>query len=918
MKKLFMIVLAGFMMLYGLLMIDSISIHAEEVEVARTIRENSTHILGNKNEPIDTSIIKVEGDFGTIFLNEATLTSTFPEVTIGATSLTVSEVGTYTVDFSYGGTSMVLHVFIKESTDTEYVLYEENFDYPTGALPSSLELKNNLGASGGSAAIDNGKLFLSPSTIVLFPQYLEGFSNYIIETDMRMTQAANTSRWTSVLFRYATENYFQMAIRQDATAANGVEFAKRINGGWNVPATASYIEALNTATTYQLKVDVKDAVINESINDQLLITYDSAFEFKHGRIGVQADNVSVYYDNVRITLPEDYVEVERHEFSKVVDVYEPETGIVAPATSIVWFNQASQLADLQSTIRPATAIFRVNQDLDIIDENNVVVDSLYNILIAIDGNVIPGFYTEDSIIAAALGAELNTYGILDAFIFSNNADAIIAARSEHSVLRGVMIYSFTNSDELTEETMMDIRRITNRAQAVASVLPANVVDREKVEYMQKRLMTIWVQAGDSASSHYQAILSGANGIITQTYQNLFSIYETFPENTHVRRPFLIAHRGRYLGENSTAPENTIEAAVQSAQNGADILELDVHLTLDFEVVIMHDDTTLRTAPDFPALTLAYSTLSQLKAINLADPQGNRTDLKIPTLKEYFDALKDYDSVIFIEIKPNSVNLVQQVAAIIQEYDMFDQVVMISFGVVNVEEMHDVYPDLSIGLLNSSIANAESVDISLTNLFSTIVPLQTTLNPSYGGVSHDFVDAIVHRGITIWPWTFNEYPVLNQYYNYGVGGLTTDYSGYYKETFNRLVMQPYAKEVDARDAVGTKFVAELQTMTGFAYPYNPEFVIIDDGDTQVVFDDKGEISSFVNPGTVTMMALFESTLPNGSTINIATDIVEFTILDHSGQSIIFGLSLGWVIGISTSSILVMAGAAFLIIRKRKLI
>jgi glycerophosphoryl diester phosphodiesterase len=822
------------------------------------------------------------------------------------------------VNFSYGGTTLTLHVFIKDPSETEYVLYEENFDYPSGALPNTFELKNNVGATGGSAAIDNGRLFLSPSTIVLFPDYLEGFSNYIIETDMKMISAANASRWTSVLFRYTTENYFQMAVRQDATASNGVEFAKRINGGWNVPATTSYAEALNPASTYRLKVDVKDAVVKESINDQLLITYDSAFEYKHGRIGVQADNVSVYYDNVRITLPEDYIEIERHQFRQVVDVYQPNTGIVAPATSLVWFNQASQLTQLQGAIRPATAIFRINQDLDIVDENGIVVDSLYNILIAIDGKVIPGFYTDDEAIATALGAELSIYGILDAFIFSNNEDAIIAARVEHSVLRGVMMYSFDENQELTEEDMMDIRRTTNRAQAVASVLPLHMVDREKVEYMQKRLMTVWVQADNDESSHYQAILSGANGIITQTYGKLFITYAKFPENTHVRRPFLIAHRGKFLGLESTAPENTIEAALQSAQNGADILELDVHLTSDFEVVIMHDNTTLRTAPDFPALTLASSTLAQLKAINLADPQGGREELKIPTLKEYFDALKDYDSVIFIEIKPNSANLVQQVAAIIEEYDMFDQTVMITFGASNITEMNDVYPDLSNGLLNSSIANAESVDASLTNLFSTIVPLKSTLNPSYGGVSHDFVDAIVHRGITIWPWTFNEYPVLNQYYNYGVGGLTTDYPGYYKDTFNRLVMKSYAKELNYEEAVGTKLGAELQTMTGFAYPYNPEYVMIDDGDTDIIFDERGEIISFVNPGTVTMMAMFESSLPDGSTINLVADFIEFTILELPVDPASEGLSTGWIIGISTSSLLVVAGIVFMIIRRKKII
>ncbi|PKK96858.1 MAG: hypothetical protein CVV58_04245, partial [Tenericutes bacterium HGW-Tenericutes-3] len=263
--------------------------------VHQTVTSDRNHVLADVNEVIDLTTLRVQGVFGDIFMDAANISSANPDVTITDTTITISSKGVFPISFNYQSTQMTIYFFTKLASETEYVIYEEDFTgMPNGALPSGYTLYNNLGQGGGSAAISNERLMLSPSTIVLFPSYLSSFTNYVIDTDMRMTAATNTSRWTSVLFRYSTENYFQMAIRNDASAANGVEFAKRIDGGWNVPATAAYTEALNPASTYHLNIDVKDTTIVESINGTEMIHYDAAFEFTHGRIGVQADNVTVY------------------------------------------------------------------------------------------------------------------------------------------------------------------------------------------------------------------------------------------------------------------------------------------------------------------------------------------------------------------------------------------------------------------------------------------------------------------------------------------------------------------------------------------------------------------------------------------------------------------------------------------------
>ncbi|MCR3906450.1 MAG: DUF1080 domain-containing protein [Tenericutes bacterium] len=846
----------------------------------RIITSTSTHLLTNINEPIDTSVIRVRGAFGEIYLNQATLTSTSDAVTITANSITVSEKGIFPISFQYPGTTMTLHLISKLSSETEYVIYEEDFsNYANGAIPASLTLLNNVGQPGGSAAIDGNRLLLSPSTIVLFPTYLQGFSNYIIETDMRMTSAANASRWTSVMFRYQTENYYQMAIRQDTTLPNGVEFAKRVEGSWNVAGTGSYTEALGPGTFYNLKIDVNGTTVKEYINDTEIINYDAAFEFTHGRIGVQADNVNVYYDNIKITLPEDYIEVDQYQFQQVVDVYKPTTGIVAPATTVVWFDEMSQIDDFSAEIRPATSIFRINDDLDVVDASGNVLLPLYDALLAVDGKVIPAFYTNNATTAATLGSTLRNYRIFDAFIVSDEGDVILAARETHSLLRGVMNYPMTEVESLSKEDLIEVRKTTNAAQAVASIIPVQLLNQELVHYMQQRAMTVWTAANNDDVSQYKAILSGVNGIITQDFESLFEKYATFGPNTHVRRPLMIAHRGLYAGGLSSAPENTIEAAQEAYSKGADIIEIDVYLSLDQEVIVIHDATTARTAPEYDSLTIAQSTLAQIKSVNLADPNGGRENLKIPTLREFMTAFKDEDVVLFIEIKPTSDLLVLRVAELIEELEMYDQSAIIAFSTTNIQSMNVYMPELSNGHLTGAVLNAQNLNTSLTNMFSTNVPINSTLNPNFGALTKNFVEAIVHRGITVWPWTLNEYNIIVQYYNYGVSGITTDHLGYIQDTFNRIVFETYYHLSLLEDATNIQIEAAIETPAGLSYPYMPEMTVIDDGGTGIVIDLNGNVTQVNDIGTAYTFTKFTSTMPNGTSFTITGDLVTIDIVSE---------------------------------------
>lgn len=919
MKKIISFILFGLLGI-GAMMVLPLTVYAEE-EGTRTITSTSTHILGNAGMSIDTSSIQVKGTFGQTTLDQTSLTSVDPEVTIASHSICVSLKGIYTVTMNYQNVTYILKLFIKNPSETEYVLYDETFSYPDGVIPSSMQRFNNYGTSGGQASIRSEQLKMDPYTIVLFPSYLQGFTNYVIEADMKMTVAANAGRWTSIMYRYQTENYYQMAVRQGANAANGVEFAKRTSGVWNVAQTASFTEALSISKTYQMKVDIKDSTVKQYLNDSLMMTYESAFDYKYGRIGVQADNVTVYYDNVKVTLPETHVEIERYQFKQIPSIYHPSEAIIAPATTIVWFNDSSQMEQLTSQARPATVIFRLNSNLEVIDEDGVFYKSLYNTLIEIDGLLIPGFYVDDINTATALGERLNTYAIFDSFIFSKNEEVILAARDKHQLIRGVLMFDFNDKNQLSEDDLLDIRRQTNHAEAVAAVLPVHLVSKDQVEYLQKRLMTVWVQTTDEQISQYKAILSGAQGIITQEYLSLFAKYSKLPENTEIRRTFMIAHRGLYLGAQSSAPENTIEAALAALAKGADIIELDVHRTEDDEVVVMHDETTGRTAVNSQSLTIKTSTLAELKEVNLYDPIGGRENLKIPTLIEFFQALKGTGAVLFIEIKPNDSKLIELVYELIEDYDMYDQSVIITFGTQNIIDMRNVYPDIPSGLLTQSFINTNSIPTSIANTMTTVVPIKATLNTNYSSLNEDFMKQVIHRGITVWPWTIDDYFDLNTYYKIGVNGITSNKIAYFEETINKINVKDYLSQVSWENRLTVKIEAELIAQNKVVSTDIPEYVIVDDGGTGVVLDSQGQLVSIDHGGTVYMYITYDAELPDGTKIALVSDLIKIQVLAEDVEEIVNEepSSLGLILGISGGVLALGIGAVlFVIIRKRRLI
>lgn len=160
-----------------------------------------------------------------------------------------------------------------------------------------------------------------------------------------------------------------------------------------------------------------------------------------------------------------------------------------------------------------------------------------------------------------------------------------------------------------------------------------------------------------------------------------------------------AHRG-FSGK---YPENTMLAFKKAIEVGADGIELDVQLTKDGEVVIIHDETIDRTT-DGEGFVCEY-TYDELKKIDASYIYKDKYGFNpIPTLKEYFELVKDLDFITNIELKTGIneyLGIEEKVYKLIKEFRLESKVIISSFNHFSILRMKKIAPELKYGFLSET-------------------------------------------------------------------------------------------------------------------------------------------------------------------------------------------------------------------------
>lgn len=241
---------------------------------------------------------------------------------------------------------------------------------------------------------------------------------------------------------------------------------------------------------------------------------------------------------------------------------------------------------------------------------------------------------------------------------------------------------------------------------------------------------------------------------------------------------VIAHRGGA----GLWPENTLYAFRQAAALGVDVLEMDVQITRDGEIVVLHDSTVDRTTNGTGAV--GDLTLTELRRLDAgytwtADdgqsfPYRGR-GLTVPTLAEVFTALPNVP--MNIEIKPSGPAVAGRLAQLVRDHGMAGRVLIASFDRDVMREFRRLCPEAATAATEAEVRTLYTLE--LLQLGRTYrPPAEAVQVPEYHGrrrvVTPRFVATVRERNMEVHVWTVNHIDDMRRMVELGVDGIMTDY------------------------------------------------------------------------------------------------------------------------------------------------
>jgi glycerophosphoryl diester phosphodiesterase len=245
--------------------------------------------------------------------------------------------------------------------------------------------------------------------------------------------------------------------------------------------------------------------------------------------------------------------------------------------------------------------------------------------------------------------------------------------------------------------------------------------------------------------------------------------------------FFAAHRGGAL----LWPENSLLAFRNALALGADYLELDVHLSRDGEVVVIHDPTLDRTTTGRGPVR--EHTLAELQGLRLRDRDGTVTEEPVPTLEQVVALAAAGKRQMLLEIKLDAgrrryPDIEEKVLAILDRQRFTPFAVVMAFEAETWRRVRELRPDARAGALYSARQlPAVAVDGELQALRAAGV--------AFVGLNQATVNAEVATkarlaGLTLGVWTVNERDAIERFLAQGVSVVITDRPDLAKELLGR--------------------------------------------------------------------------------------------------------------------------------------
>ncbi|MBQ6358321.1 MAG: glycerophosphodiester phosphodiesterase, partial [Clostridia bacterium] len=199
--------------------------------------------------------------------------------------------------------------------------------------------------------------------------------------------------------------------------------------------------------------------------------------------------------------------------------------------------------------------------------------------------------------------------------------------------------------------------------------------------------------------------------------------------------------------------------------GADGFELDVHLSIDGDLIVMLDETVDRTTDG--SGQIQSFTLKELKRLDASNGMPQYKGAKIPTLGELYDLIRDTRHLVNVEIKTDQIvypGIAEKVLKLEQEKGMEGRILYSSFNHYTLQELRQIKPDVKYGILYSD-GLFEPWKYAKSIGAAYIHPHWRTL--LYPGM----IEGSLAAGIGINPWTVNDEGIMELCIRHGIGVIT---------------------------------------------------------------------------------------------------------------------------------------------------
>jgi glycerophosphoryl diester phosphodiesterase len=237
---------------------------------------------------------------------------------------------------------------------------------------------------------------------------------------------------------------------------------------------------------------------------------------------------------------------------------------------------------------------------------------------------------------------------------------------------------------------------------------------------------------------------------------------------------VFGHRGA-MGH---APENTMVSFAKGLDLGADILELDVHVSRDDKLIVMHDGDVSRTTNGTGHIK--EMTLAEIKKLDAGVKFDQRfRGERVPTLGEVFDWAKTRIQLA-IEIKGDPIptaGIERKLIEMLRDYHMIDDVVVISFHHSSLKQVKELEPRVMTGILFTGML--------VDTVAATRAALADSVRPSWNYWTPELVNQVHAAGLVAHTWLANDEAMLDYLAPFGFESIGTNYPDRMRSYVDRI-------------------------------------------------------------------------------------------------------------------------------------